>query len=141
MGVKKSTVCTSARSGVRRYTPASSAVSKPIRTLASVCFGSLASTESKILGLNLAAQPAAFTIEVSLVRSSIILFACASWVRFRCHYMRLGGRAPIAPQVYERPGARLILYPAIEPPKRLIFVRNMPDRLAGRYAEKTPQAT
>src|SRR5438445_4158058 len=71
MGVKKSTVWTSARSAVRRYTPASSAVSKPMRTLGSVCFGSLASTESKILGLNLAAQPAAFTIAVRRVRSSI----------------------------------------------------------------------
>src|SRR6266446_2294085 len=71
MGVKKSTVWTNAKSAVRRYTPASSAVSKPIRTFGSVCFGSLASTESKILGLNLAAQPAAFTIAVSRVRSPI----------------------------------------------------------------------
>ena len=40
-------------------------MSKPTRTFGSDCFGSLASTRSKILGLNLAAQPAAFTIEVS----------------------------------------------------------------------------
>jgi hypothetical protein len=39
-------------------------VSKPTRTLGSDCFGSLASTQSKILGLNLAAQPAALTIVV-----------------------------------------------------------------------------
>src|SRR5207245_10075765 len=71
VGVRKSTVWTRARSAVRRYTPASSAVSKPMRTLGSVCFGSLASTESRILGLNLAAQPAAFTIAVRRVRSSI----------------------------------------------------------------------
>src|SRR5947207_7262222 len=42
-----------------------------MRTFGSVCFGSLASTESRILGLNLAAQPAAFTIAVRRVRSSM----------------------------------------------------------------------
>src|SRR5690348_7194288 len=71
MGVKKSTVCTSAISGVIRYTPASSPASKPTRTLGSDCFGSVGSTESKILGLNLAAQPAAFTMAVNRFRSSI----------------------------------------------------------------------
>src|SRR5487761_867616 len=75
MGVKKSTVCTRARFGARsagnRYTPASSAVSKPTRTLGSDWRGKRDKTESKILGLNLAAQPAAFTIVVKRARSSM----------------------------------------------------------------------
>src|SRR2546427_3883191 len=55
-----------------------------MRTFGSVCFGSLASTESKILGLNLAAQPAAFTIAVRRVRSPI-----------ESHYMLRAGTIPI----------------------------------------------
>ena len=46
-------------------------MSKPIRTFGSFCFGSLCSTESNKLGLNLAAQPAALTIAVKRVLSSI----------------------------------------------------------------------
>src|SRR5271166_6212944 len=64
MGVKKSTVWTSASSGVSRYTPASSAVSKPTRTLGSCCRANFPSTESSTAGLSLLAQPAAFTISV-----------------------------------------------------------------------------
>src|SRR5436305_11262524 len=65
MGVKKSTVCTSACSGEMRYTPASSALSKPTRTLGSCCRANFPSTESSAAGLSLDAQPAAFTDSVS----------------------------------------------------------------------------
>src|ERR1017187_3127816 len=66
IGVKKSTVCTRARSGVSWYTPASSAVSKPISTLGLAQRGTLANTRSRILGLSLEAQPPALTRAVSL---------------------------------------------------------------------------
>src|SRR5208282_3582316 len=64
MGVKKSTVCTSAVSGVSRYTPASSARSKPTNTFGSCCLANFPSTESSAAGLSLDAQPAAFTDSV-----------------------------------------------------------------------------
>src|SRR5579863_1678327 len=70
MGVKKSVVCTIARSGVRRYTPASSLVSYPTNTFGSTCFGRERSTESRILGLSLAAQPAALAMVVSFTVSA-----------------------------------------------------------------------
>src|SRR5260370_26055379 len=65
MGVKKSTVCTSAISGLSRYTPASSLVSKPTSTFGSVGRGKRRKTESSNPGLSFAAQPAALTIAVS----------------------------------------------------------------------------
>src|SRR5437660_12704693 len=65
MGVKKSTVRTSAISGLSRYTPASSLVSKPTSTLGSVGRGKRRKTESSNPGLSFAAQPAALTIAVS----------------------------------------------------------------------------
>src|SRR5208282_282019 len=64
MGVKKSTVCTSAVSGVSRYTPASSARSKPTSTLGSCCRANFPSTVSSAAGLSLEAQPAALTDSV-----------------------------------------------------------------------------
>src|ERR1017187_2708099 len=67
IGVKKSTVCTRARSGVSWYTPASSAVSKPISTLGLAQRGTLANTWSRILGLSFEAQPPALTRAVSLL--------------------------------------------------------------------------
>src|SRR5579884_102966 len=67
MGVKKSTVWTIARSPERRYTPASSAVSKPTSKLGSATRGRRESTWSKTFGLNLDAQPAAFTWAVSFL--------------------------------------------------------------------------
>src|SRR6267154_2972232 len=65
MGVKKSTVCTSAISRLSRYTPASSLVSKPTSTLGSVGRGKRRKTESSNPGLSFAAQPAALTMAVS----------------------------------------------------------------------------
>src|SRR5215472_15378741 len=64
MGVKKSTVCTSAVSGAIWYTPASSAWSKPTRTFGSCCRANFPSTLSSAAGLSLDAQPAAFTDSV-----------------------------------------------------------------------------
>src|SRR5262249_29559086 len=64
MGVKKSTVCTSAWLAEILYTPASSAVSKPTRTLGSCCRANFPSTASSAAGLSLLAQPAAFTCSV-----------------------------------------------------------------------------
>jgi hypothetical protein len=61
IGVKKSTVCTRARSALNRYTPASSAVSKPIRTFGLAIRGIALSTLSNNFGLSFDAQPAAFT--------------------------------------------------------------------------------
>src|SRR5450432_926071 len=65
MGVKKSTVWTSAWSGAIRYTPASSASSKPTRTFGSCCRANFPSTVSSAAGLSLDAQPAALTDSVS----------------------------------------------------------------------------
>src|SRR5258708_21919649 len=65
MGVKKSTVWTSAISGFSRYTPASSLVSKPTSTFGSVGRGKRRKTESSNPGLSFAAQPAALTMAVS----------------------------------------------------------------------------
>src|SRR5271169_6169740 len=59
IGVKKSTVCTRAHSGVSLYTPASSAVSNPTSTFSFAQRGIRASTWSKTFGLSLDAQPAA----------------------------------------------------------------------------------
>src|SRR3990172_8570881 len=66
MGVKKSTVCTSASSSERRYTPASSQVANPTSTLGSICRGSRVSTRSSTAGPSLLAQPAALLASVSL---------------------------------------------------------------------------
>jgi hypothetical protein len=68
-GVKKSTVCTSARSSLIRYTPASSLVLKPTSTFGSVGNGRRRSIESSVPGLSLAAQPAALTMAVSFTES------------------------------------------------------------------------
>ena len=65
MGVKKSTVWTIAISGLSRYTPASSLVSKPTSTFGSVGRGKRRKTESSNPGLSFAAQPAALTMAVS----------------------------------------------------------------------------
>src|SRR5216683_6967557 len=65
IGVKKSTVCTSAMPSPSRYTPASSLVSKPTSTFGSVGRGKRRKTESSNPGLSFAAQPAALTIAVS----------------------------------------------------------------------------
>src|SRR5260370_41909851 len=65
IGVKKSTVCTRARLSDNLYTPASSLVSKPIRTFSFGTRGKLASTLSKTFGLSLDAQPAALTCAVN----------------------------------------------------------------------------
>src|ERR1700722_2579262 len=69
MGVKKSTVCTKAHSGVSLYTPASSAVSNPTNTFSFAQRGIRASTWSKTFGLSLEAQPAA---EVWAVRWPLV---------------------------------------------------------------------
>src|SRR5882724_7960735 len=50
--------------GPSRYTPASSAWSKPTRTLGSCCRANFPSTVSSTAGLSLEAQPAAFTFSV-----------------------------------------------------------------------------
>src|SRR6185437_6182000 len=65
MGVKKSTVWTSACVAEILYTPASSAVSKPTSTLGSSCRANFPSTASSAAGLSLLAQPAAFTCSVN----------------------------------------------------------------------------
>src|SRR5579863_7253243 len=60
----------SARSGESRYTPASSAVSKPTRTFGWANRGIAPSTLSNNFGLSFDAQPAAFTCAVSLRENS-----------------------------------------------------------------------
>src|SRR6266567_6047756 len=64
MGVKKSTVWTRAVSGAIRYTPASSARSKPTKTFGSCCRANFPSTLSSAAGLSLDAQPADLTVSV-----------------------------------------------------------------------------
>src|SRR2546429_9253173 len=66
MGVKKSTVCTSARLLVRRYTPASSAVAEPTSTFGSRNFGSCRKTCDRAFWLNFDAHPAQDESDVSL---------------------------------------------------------------------------
>src|SRR5438876_8429906 len=82
MGVKKSTVCTSARLAEILYTPASSALSKPTRTLGSCCRANFPSTKSSAAGLSLLAQPAAFTASVrrtGLLEDIRLILAVRSW--------------------------------------------------------------
>src|ERR1051326_3747368 len=67
MGVKKSTVWTSACVLEILYTPASSAVSKPTITFGSCCRANFPSTASSAAGLSLLAQPAALTCSVSRI--------------------------------------------------------------------------
>src|ERR1700733_13262418 len=69
MGVKKSTVCTMARSLVSWYTPASSAVSNPTNTFGFGQRGTPGSTRSRTLGLSLDAHPPA---EVWAVRRGLV---------------------------------------------------------------------
>src|SRR5947207_10382732 len=78
IGVKKSTVCTSAVFSSSRYTPASSLVSNPTSTLGSVCRGNCRKTESSVPGLSFAAQPAALAIVVNLTRSVMEPPSCSS---------------------------------------------------------------
>src|SRR5467141_3536175 len=66
MGVKKSTVCTSARSFVKRYTPASSALTEPTSTFGSRNFGSCRKTCDRACWLNFDAHPAQDESDVSL---------------------------------------------------------------------------
>src|SRR6266498_680857 len=66
IGVKKSTVCTSARCRSRRYTPASSKVFEFTRTLRSNEMGSCGKTCRRACWLNLDAHPAHDESEVSL---------------------------------------------------------------------------
>src|SRR5487761_219812 len=89
MGVKKSTVCTSARSSESRYTPASSLVSKPTSKFGSVGRGKRRSTESKRPGLSLAAQPAALAADVRRTGSAKALLS----LRFERDDYTLGGPA------------------------------------------------
>src|SRR5690242_13531828 len=70
MGVRKSTVWTSASSSEIRYTPASSLVSKPTSKFGSFGRGRRRSTESKRPGLNFAAQPAALAADVKRTGSA-----------------------------------------------------------------------
>src|SRR5712691_8036337 len=65
IGVKKSTVCTSAISSVILYTPASSAVEISTRRLGSCCGGSSARACPNTVGLIFDAQPAQATRLVS----------------------------------------------------------------------------
>src|SRR5439155_17062602 len=66
IGVKKSTVCTSARWRSRRYTPASSNVFELTSTLRSNEIGSCGKTCRRACWLNLEAHPAQDDSEVSL---------------------------------------------------------------------------
>src|SRR6266478_9836070 len=66
IGVKKSTVCTSARCRSRRYTPASSKVFELTRTLRSKRIGSCGKTCRRACWLNLEAHPAQDESDVSL---------------------------------------------------------------------------
>src|SRR5213079_3158694 len=65
MGVKKSTVCTSAQSFVKRYTPASSALTEPTSTFGSRNFGSCRKTCDRAFWLNFDAHPAQDERDVS----------------------------------------------------------------------------
>src|SRR6266705_1488308 len=66
-------------SGLSKYTPASSLVSKPTSTLGSVGRGKRRKTESSNPGLSFAAQPAALTMAVSFT----------VWVKLHLAVMRL----------------------------------------------------
>src|SRR3979411_607049 len=66
MGVKKSTVCTSARPLVRRYTPASSARAERTSQVGARDFGSCRKTCDRAFWLNFDAHPAQDESDVSL---------------------------------------------------------------------------
>src|SRR5580700_3621847 len=66
-------VCTKASSGDILYTPASSAVSKPMSTFGSDCLGNFPSIESSAAGLSLDAQPADFTDAVRRIGASAFM--------------------------------------------------------------------
>src|ERR1035441_264042 len=150
IGVKKSTVCTRASSAVRLYTPASSAVSNPIRTFSSAQRGTVASTWSKTFGLSLEAQPAAFTCAVSFLSEvpSIVwgraftVRGRASTVRARIYY-NSGDATHVS--ILRRPFAGAGVYagvsgttnrPAIEESIACVRARRLdpgpPGRVAGR---------
>jgi hypothetical protein len=89
MGVKKSTVCTSARCRSRRYTPASSKVLELTSTLRSNEMGSCGKTCRRACWLNLEAHPAHDESEVSLrICSRDTLFTS---FRSFCHSERSRG--------------------------------------------------
>src|SRR4029453_15778431 len=66
MGGKKSTVCTSAQSFVKRYTPASSALTEPTSTFGWRNFGSCRKTCDRAFWLNFDAHPAQDESDVRL---------------------------------------------------------------------------
>src|SRR5947208_3714452 len=81
--VKKSTVCTNAVEGPIRYTPASSALSKPTSTFGSCCRANFPSTASSAAGASLLAQPAALAYSVNLICFSDIGPSLPSGFRLR----------------------------------------------------------
>src|SRR6266481_2241474 len=101
MGVKKSTVCTSARSFVKRYTPASSALTEPTSTFGSRNFGSCRKTCDRAFWLSFDAHPAQDESDVSLricsrdMRSppfgKSLRFDLGSDARLLAHQTSLGG--------------------------------------------------
>src|SRR5262245_11914021 len=96
MGVKKSTVCTSAISSVSLYTPASSAVDVSTRRFGSCCGGSCARACPNTVGLIFEAQPAQATRLVSFhcfCLRNIALSPCSAWVAMcPCHTVAHPGR-------------------------------------------------
>src|SRR5439155_26405843 len=99
MGVKKSTVCTSARSGAIRNTPASSAVEVPTSRSACTTGGSARRTRDRSAGPSLPAQPAARARSVSRKSSDRV-------------------RAPLSPSAMSpryRPGRTLSRTPSERP--------------------------
>src|SRR5579872_6645491 len=72
IGVKKSTVATSARSGAMRYTAASSRSAVPIITLGSTIGGSAERTCPSSTGLSLQAQPAPWLYSVNRIGETSI---------------------------------------------------------------------
>ena len=78
MGVKKSSVWIRAVSSFKRYTPASSQVSAPTINLSSLGNVIPQSIRLRSPGPSLAAQPAALTVDVSL----IMLLFCVYLIHF-----------------------------------------------------------
>src|SRR5438034_5323129 len=108
MGVKKSTVCTSARCRSRRYTPASSKVCELTSTLRSNEMGSCGKTCRRACWPNLEAHPAHDESEVSFrICSRDMRFTS---FRFVCHsersrespsnYLSIGPRDPSTSKVF-----------------------------------------
>ena len=98
IGVKKSTVCTSARSSRSAYTPASSAVPKPTKTRSFAVDGNVRSTDASSAEPSLLAQPPHDASAVSRTGTSTSI---TNPPKMKKTLLLLPGPVPVAQPVLE----------------------------------------